>query len=120
MKHRVTNQICEMKMSLDRLWGGLRVRPPPLAPPTHTILWHRKQPIWVPTAAGTSFGPLVKGSENWFHPMWFYPKCSLFNGEFKSFIFLHLFGLGLCSHMDFSPLWVPRKGRGCSHIDPLQ
>ena len=36
------------------------------------------------------------------------PKCSIF----KSFIFLHHLGLGLCSHMDFSPLWGPQKDRG--------
>ena len=73
---------------------GLSVRadprfppPLPLEPPTHTS-WRQ----WGTANFGANgaqeifFWPLVKESENWFHPMCVYPKCSKLNGDFKYFI----------------------------------
>ena len=103
--------------------GGLTCRarpqhPPPLDPQSTPICGNIDQPIWAPMAPTKLFGPLVKGLENWFHPICFSPKCTDFNGEFKSFHFPPPPWPRLCRHMDFSPLWGPREGRGlCSHID---
>ena len=44
------------------------------------------------TLQSGSFWPLVRGSKNWFHPMWLYLKCFNLKGEFKSSISPHLLG----------------------------
>ena len=86
--------------------------PPPLDPPTQTNVWQWGITNLGSNGARTIFLRFVRGLENWFHPMCLIPKCSNLNAAFKSFIFPHNLGLGLCSHIDFSPLWRPQEGRG--------
>ena len=44
-------------------------------------------------------------------PNVFIPKCSILNGESKSFSFPHYLGLRLCRHTYFSPPSEPREPR---------
>ena len=64
-----------------------------------------EQPIW----AATAFS-MVKGSENWFHPMFPYLTCSNLDCEFKYFTPFHYggpgaWGLSHCNDCTMLPMW---------------
>ena len=90
-------------------WTSPAPPPPPCGPPNpHQSVAIGNSQLGHQQRLEKVFWLLVKGSKKiGFRPMFFYPKCSKLNAEFKLFFFPHHLGLGLLSHIDFSPLWGP-------------